>query len=148
MKQLKVSLPDELRARLDKAAAEAGHSVAEDIRQRLERTLADDAIKGAIDPKTRELTDDIVSLIDRIELDTGSSWHRKTKVHETLALAVQALLATLRPRPETGVGASDLLFDFDPQTLSHAIVRQHLRFKEELRKSEQELREIHKREKP
>ena len=46
-----VALPDDLREQLQRAADAAGHSVAAEIRQRVERTFSEDAI----DPVMREL---------------------------------------------------------------------------------------------
>ena len=42
MKQLKISLTDDLRRHLEAVSAAAGHSRAEEIRRRLERTLVQD----------------------------------------------------------------------------------------------------------
>jgi hypothetical protein len=145
MKQLKVSLPDDLRAQLDLAAMAAGNSVAEEIRRRLERSFAQDAVEE----KTRELIDDVAALGDWLKRDKALPWYFNRASHETFAEAVQAYFEETRPPVKRDPpGASDLMWSDDPKTLGRAIARHYLRFKTELRKSEQELREIHKRGKP
>ena len=51
MRQLKISLTDDLRRQLAKVSAAAGHSLALEIRRRLQRTLEQDGS----DPQTSEL---------------------------------------------------------------------------------------------
>jgi hypothetical protein len=147
MKQLKISLPDDLRSQLDAATESSGQSLAEEIRLRLERTFYLDAF----DPQTRELAAAVMRMADQIQRDTGYSWHLRPEAHKALAAALQSRLTRIKPPLPEGVGASDLLnaeFLDDPETLGRAIERHDARFEAELQKGEQELREIHKRGKP
>jgi hypothetical protein len=121
--------------------------LSEEIRRRLTQSLMDDAY----DAQTRELAAAVMWMADQIKRDTMSAWHQRPKAHEALARAIQDHLTTLKPKPEPKdwVGVSDLLeASLDPQTLGHAIARHFVRFKEALQKSEKELRQLHKGEKP
>jgi hypothetical protein len=143
MKQLKVSLPEELRAKLGTASAASGRSLADEIRTRVERTFEQDAI----DAPTRDLAADVVWIADQIARDTGSAWHRKPKAREALVAALQTYLAITEPPPEGPIpGVSDLIDAFidDPPTLGRAIARHRIRLKAEMKKSEQETRQLHK----
>src|SRR5262245_4422164 len=100
MKQLKVSLPDDLRERIEKASADSGLSLGEEIRRRLERTLDEDAQ----DVKTRELVDDIRRLAVMVFAHTHAKhrWHAHPKSHEALTEAVATWLEGLKPPPVAG----------------------------------------------
>src|SRR3974390_861528 len=77
-RQLGVKLTDDLREQLEVARTKAGHSVGEEIRQRLERTFREDALDPlppgkrrdlVADPQTRELLAAIVRLADMVRVD-------------------------------------------------------------------------------
>src|SRR5262245_47223368 len=104
MKQLKVSLPDELRAEIEEAAAKAGHSLGEEIRQRLERTLQDDGI----DPATRKLMAAIGDLHVLARSQPNHSWHQQPAAHRVFRHAIVARLARLRPTGEPVFAPGDL----------------------------------------
>lgn len=91
-KQIGVALPDEVRARVEAAATKAGHSIAEEIRQRLERTFRDDAI----DPKTRQLMLAILLLADFVEFQTGHNWFSHPAATSIMKLAIDARLARMK----------------------------------------------------
>jgi hypothetical protein len=93
MKKLQVSLPDALREKLDAAVAKSGNSLGEEIRQRLERTIEQDAI----DLVTRELLTGIVNLAANIQADLGAAWHSSQDVQEVFAAAVALRLAGYKP---------------------------------------------------
>jgi hypothetical protein len=120
MKQLKVSLPDDLRAQLDAAAAGSGQSLAQEIRRRLERTLAEDAAKHAIDPKTQRLADAVIGLAADVQEHAGVSWHGNSRANEALAEAVLTYLSALKQPPSA---ADDLFGPFDPKTLGQTLAR-------------------------
>jgi hypothetical protein len=144
MKQLKVSLPEELRAKLEAASGGSGKSLADEIRTRVERTFEQDAI----DEESRELAGDIMRIADQINRDTLSSWRWKPRAREALAAALQTYLAMTEPPPEgPPIATTSDLFDAfadDPQTLGRAVARYYLSLKAELKKSEQEMRQLHK----
>jgi plasmid stability protein len=100
MKQLKVSLPDDLRARLDAASAKSGRSVGEEIRGRIEATFTQEAV----DKSTRELAENVARLAAEIERERGAAWHKHAGAHEVLALAIQLWLEPLKPKGPTAFG--------------------------------------------
>jgi hypothetical protein len=133
--QMGVAFPDELRAKLDAAAAESGNSIAEEIRQRVERSFAQDAAKKAQDPKTRELADDVTWLADAITYqvkpdgDPLWSWHSNVATHAALAEAVKTWIEIIKPLPVGLLGPGNpptlgLLGPGDPPTLGRATARQ------------------------
>jgi hypothetical protein len=85
MKQLKISLPDELRAKLDEAAGISGNSVAEEIRSRVEQTFQ----TQRADDETQALIEALQWLARHVYLDTGAQWHQHR-------LARMALLDAIR----------------------------------------------------
>src|SRR3954447_6684707 len=103
MQQFKISLPDELRTRLDAAAAKANHSTAEEIRQRLEQTLAQDAV----DPATRTVAADIAGLAEALGALARIAWHQHTDVHRAFVEAARVYLEGLAPT-ETSAAVHDL----------------------------------------
>ena len=80
-KQLNVALSDDLRTQLDAASREAGRSIAEEVRQRLERSFFGDA---SMDQKTRDLALAIGRFARLLEHDRGSAWHVDTTTHAAL----------------------------------------------------------------
>jgi hypothetical protein len=96
MKKLQVSLPDDLREKLDAAVAESGNSLGEEIRQRLERTLEQDA-RSASDPITDELVRGVINLAADVERDFGASWYGYEEAHNIFVAAVAARLAAFKP---------------------------------------------------
>jgi|SRR5262249_45249678 len=94
MKQLKVSLPDDLRARLDAASAKSGASVAEEIRNRVEASFA----REAADQPTRDLVEGVAAMAAEIERETGAPWHAHAGSHEVLEWAIKMRLRELKPK--------------------------------------------------
>jgi hypothetical protein len=88
MKQLKISLPDDLRAKLDEAAALSGNSVAEEIRQRVEKTFSFAFAQLNADEETRALVDAVYWLTWHVESDMGARWHQHLQVRRALLDAV------------------------------------------------------------
>src|SRR5262245_17439496 len=88
--QTAVRLPRDVHERLKKSPA----GVSEEIRQRLERTFAQDAL----DPVTRELLAAVLRLTGLISLDLGAAWHATPGANEALAAAVADLIAAYKPR--------------------------------------------------
>jgi hypothetical protein len=93
MKKLQVSLPDDLREQLDVVVAKSGNSLGEEIRQRLERTIEQDAL----DPVTRELLTGIADLAAGVQADLGTPWHAYGEVLNVFAAAVAQHLADYKP---------------------------------------------------
>jgi hypothetical protein len=96
VKQLKVSLPDGLREHLEQASSKAGHSLSEELRLRLEKTIADEEI----DPETRELMAAVGRFAALVRLQTRQEWHRHPAAHRVLRHEITARLARLKPEGE------------------------------------------------
>src|SRR5438128_1680405 len=103
-RQMGVGLPDDLRAQLEAASAAGGHSVAEEIRRRLERTFEDEGI----DPETRKLMAAIGSLTTLVRLQTGHAWHSHAAANRVLRHAITARLARLKPSGEAVFAPDEL----------------------------------------
>ena len=116
MKQMKVALPEELRARLDAASEKSGRSVAEEIRARVEASFTRDAV---VDKPTRDLHEGVALMAAEIELETGANWHQHAGAHEVLAQAIRARLDELKPKGSTAFGDRPhaTVFDDDPNQL-------------------------------
>jgi hypothetical protein len=136
-KQLTVSVNEEQRAALEAASAKAGHSVAEEIRRRLDRTLYEE---DTFDPQTRKLAEDIRDFAHEIERITQLKWHAYPKAHEALAEAIKTWLAGMKPPFAPSEAASDLLWgQDDPQTVGRMLARTHRRTKEMRVRARQEI---------
>jgi hypothetical protein len=97
VKQLKVSLPDAVRDQITAAADKSGHSLSEEIRQRLERTIEQDA-----DPITTELLRAIIDLAADVQANYGMPWHAYGEVLDIFAAAVTRHIHDYRPGPQGG----------------------------------------------
>ena len=102
MKQMKVALPDDLRARLDAASEKSGRSVAEEIRARVEQSFTRDAVA---DKPTRDFLEGVALMAAEIELETGANWYKHAGAHETLEWAIKMRLRELKPKGSTAFGA-------------------------------------------
>jgi hypothetical protein len=125
-KQVPVAFPAALRDRLDAAALNAGHSFAEEVRQRILRTIIEDAVADA---KTRELARDVIGLVTDIHALAGSVWHRHPDVHQAVVEAVKTWLEGIAPPEMKSRAAHDLLGFLtadDPLTIGRTIARQRL----------------------
>jgi plasmid stability protein len=87
MKKLQVSLPDDLRGRIEAAAAKSGNSLGEEIRQRLERTLTQDA-----DPETSKLFAALTDFPALVRGYTGYRWHEHRAATRVFRRAILARL--------------------------------------------------------
>src|SRR5215469_12561708 len=94
MKQLKISLDDALRARLDEASAAANRSLGEEIRQRIEHSFAWEAV----DPETRELLAAIIRFAHLLQGTAGSVWHADKAAHAALGEMISLWLKNHPPK--------------------------------------------------
>jgi hypothetical protein len=108
MAQLKITLPDAIRAKLDAAAAKSGYSLAEEIRSRLERTFADDEL----DQPTRDFLDGLKLIPAEIERETGALWHSHAGAFAVFRQAILSRLARLRSTG--GLNSDDVRFGERP----------------------------------
>jgi predicted DNA-binding protein len=91
--QYKITLGDDLRARLDSASKQSGRPVSDEIRARLEQSLDDDLF----DEQSRELAASILETAREVEAETGASWHRAGATHRTFRRAMLRILSKWRP---------------------------------------------------
>jgi hypothetical protein len=139
-RQLAIALRPEIRNWVEGAASAAGHSLAEEIRQRLERTFAEDGV----DKPTRELVEAVKWIAEEVNRQSEvESWSVVPRAHEALAAALQTWMNLITP-PSRGAVSDDLFGPGDPPTLGRSIARHYQRFKSEMEKTDRELRELHK----
>jgi hypothetical protein len=119
VKQLKVNLPDALRGQLEVASEAAGHSVAEEIRQRLEQTF-----KEGSDQHTRALMLAIDNLDFLVRIQTGKAWHQHAGAARVFRTAIIKRLVRLLPKSGTAEFRPDelpqgkrLVESDDPETM-------------------------------
>jgi hypothetical protein len=140
-RQIPVALSAELRARLEAAAGAAGHSVAEEVRRRVDRTFIEDAL----DPPLRALVDDIVELAEWVRVDVAGNWHSDPGAHAVFRSGVLMLIDERKPKGPPIFGAARGLLGAgisksdDPDTIGRALVRHLHRIKAEREKLRQEL---------
>jgi hypothetical protein len=80
---LKFQLGDTLRTWLEESSAAAGHSLAEEIRQRLGTSWRFDR-----DLPTRFLAEEIFLLAQEVKRETGDHWHESERAKATFVAAV------------------------------------------------------------
>ena len=130
-RQMGVALPDDLREQLQLAADAAGHSVAAEIRKRVEESFRSDGINQP----TRELANDVIELAQLVRLDVGANWNTDPGAHAAFKSAVGALIDEHKPEGAPVFGAVRDLFGAgisksdDPDTLGRALVRHYRRSK-------------------
>jgi hypothetical protein len=91
--QYKLTLGDDLRARLDKASKESGRPISDEIRDRLERSLDADLF----DEQSRDLAGAILEAAPEVATETGRPWHRDGAAHRTFRRAMLRILSKWRP---------------------------------------------------
>jgi hypothetical protein len=96
MKQFKITLSPGLRAKLDAASAASGRTVAEEMRQRIESTFAQD---GDTEPHLRELLRMINLLAFLVKIDTQHDWFDHPAAFQVFHRAVDAYFGRLRGSP-------------------------------------------------
>jgi hypothetical protein len=112
--QFTVALPPEVRSRLEAAAKAAGHSVAEEIRRRIDQTIS----REKIDPATLELLRGIENLAARLREDFGVEWFLDSRIHHAFSVAVAERLAAYKPASvEPRIAATGLGFVESPESL-------------------------------
>jgi len=106
-------MPEELRDRLAKAAADNGHGIGEEMRRRLEASFAG-SVPTAADPKSAELLRLIADVLRWIN-ERCALWHESAYAHATLKAAFAALLEPYRPEGEAVPPKADGLFSSPPE---------------------------------
>jgi hypothetical protein len=104
MQQLKVSLPDDMRARLDAASTAAGRTLGEEIRRGLEEAF----FWGQFDPFTRLLMAQIGFAAQLTKAQTGRDWQEHAGAHRVFQQTISSLLARRKPAGEEAIAASEL----------------------------------------
>lgn len=89
-----------IRAALEEAAASEGRSLAQEIEQRLERSIAADAVRGGV--HNVRLVDAIAAEIATIEGMTGKRWNDDQVTFQLMLLSIPELLKLHGPMIENG----------------------------------------------
>jgi predicted DNA-binding protein len=92
--QYKITLGDDLRARLDRAGKHSGRPVSDEIRARLEQSLDDDDLS---DEQSGELAAVILKAAREVSLDVGAPWHADAGAYRTFRRVITTALAKWRP---------------------------------------------------
>jgi hypothetical protein len=109
--QLTVALPPETRIHLTETARAEGRSIAEEVRQRLNKTIEWDKL----DPVTVELIEGLERIATLLRTDFGAEWHDNPRAHEAFVTAVNQRLGAYAPPPEQlRTAASELFGPLDP----------------------------------
>jgi len=98
MKQMKVALPDELRARLDAASEKSGRSVAQEIRERIEGSFTRDAV---VDKPTRDFLEGLAKIPAEVEREFSAAWDKHAGAHEVFTQVILSRLEALKPEGST-----------------------------------------------
>ena len=98
-RQIAVALPPDLRERLEKAASASQHSIAMEIRQRLEQTFSAESV----DKATRELVFTIEDIAELVRTQTGRGWHGHHHAWWIFWHAINALLRRAEPLATGGL---------------------------------------------
>lgn len=122
-KQLPVSLTPHLRRELEAAAKRSGHSLGEEVRQRLFKSFAAETV----DPLTRQLADDVIGFALDTKQETGRDWHGHPAANRVIRHAITARLARLKPAGDAAFAADELpanrilTSSTDPETIGQMI---------------------------
>jgi hypothetical protein len=92
-KKVGVALGEALRAELEASAKTRGHSLASEIRRRLEESYNYDAA----DRQTRDLMDSVLQFATLVKLQTGHDWHSHPAATRVMRYAITGRLARLKP---------------------------------------------------
>jgi hypothetical protein len=106
MRQLKVSLTDDLFRQLAMVSTAVGHSLASEIRRRLERTFAQEG-----DPRTDELLIAIRSFAILVKSETGHAWHAHAGANEAFRRAIDLRLSRVKGSGSAAFGDGSLPSD-------------------------------------
>jgi hypothetical protein len=128
--QYKITLGDDLRAKLDAASEISGRPVSEEIRRRLDQSFSG----PAFDEPTRELGNDVMWLTKLVREQTWwspfSSWHDDALLHRALSAAIASWLEIIKPKavgPESAA-VNEL---FNPEKLGQMAANNYKLFKED-----------------
>jgi hypothetical protein len=128
MRQLKVSLPDDLRAKLDKASERSGKSLGDEIRTRLESSFQEDGV----DEPTRDLIEAVKWISEEIQRQVQIPWYFTVKSKQAMSAALQTWFEIINPMSsEPAASQPDLFGPDDPPTLGRSVARHYQRVYEE-----------------
>jgi predicted transcriptional regulator len=126
MKQLKISLPDDLREKLYEVAVASGKSVAGVIRTSIERDL-----NRREYPETHELVEAVDWLARNIYWDLGAWWFENALARRALAAAIDEYMLAKQPSELKPV--DDNRQDESPSTLGRAFAKAYVSLKNEVK---------------
>lgn len=115
-------------ADLRQAAERAGHSITEEVRQRLGTSFERDAA-ATRDPKLAALQRRIGELAAQLQLDVDAPWHANAFAFVAFRAGVLCLLDEDQPEgePTPPKGTGRMIGGDDPETLGRAFARLVLR---------------------
>ena len=92
-----------LRDRMEKAAAESGRSLAQEVEYRMERSFRDDEVFGSIE--NRIIAQVLTNAAQGIELKTGQSWLEDWDTYLAVDQACRTILKLYGPKPPGFLGS-------------------------------------------
>jgi hypothetical protein len=104
MRQVNVSLPDDLRAKLDAASDAAGHTLGEEIRRDLDQAF----FWSQFDEPTRLLMARVGFAALLSKAQTGRAWHAHAAAHHVFRQTIVSLLARRKPAGEPVLDPAEL----------------------------------------
>jgi hypothetical protein len=155
-RQLNVALDKDTRQHLELSAKDSQRSVADEIRQRIERTLLQDALVRLVADKreqdieslirlclermvreeerygeaTRELGWDVMEFAHEVRFSNNVGWLDHSRVHAALVEAINTWLNALKPSPEDDDKEITEMMektDYNPQALGRTIAQLRIR---------------------
>jgi hypothetical protein len=135
-KQMGVALGRDLKARLQDAADASGHSIAEEIRRRLEYSFELEHSSMS------EMAKAALWIAEEVRVEADShTWWKIQSAHDVFAAALRAWLDSVRPEDDGG----ELTFHGDDvETLGRSIARRYQRHRSEEAEGEKILRTFRK----
>ena len=100
MRQLKVGLPDDVRAKIETAAKKAGRTVSDEARRRIEESIKLDEL----DKPTRDFLAGVALFVPEIKRETSAVWHTHAGAWTAFRHAILSRLNRLRPPGTTAFG--------------------------------------------
>jgi hypothetical protein len=112
-------LPDEIRSLLDRAVAQSGKSLSQEIQQRLVWTFEQELL----DKPTRDLLVAVISLAALIRTQLGQAWYEQAGANEVFSAAIGSQVLRQRPPGEIVLPPAEerLIATDDPVALGVAI---------------------------
>ncbi|SRR5258705_4121811 len=119
-RQISIAFPPDVRDRLEAAATAAGHSLAEEVRRRVESTLWDDDSE-AERPDVTELMDEVGAMACLSELVTGNRWTSDPNTAALLLLGIGRFIERAAGQVDVFADITRLVERLDEEACSKSI---------------------------